>query len=288
MPSTREIRRRIRSVRSTAQITKAMELVAAARMRRAQQRVLSSRPYAERMRAMLADLAQITGSAESAAYPLLAVRPVQRVMVILITPDRGLCGSLPSNIIRRATRFILDDAGVPAPLVTVGRKGRDFMRRFGREIVAEFTNLGDAPTFLDITPISRIAIDDYENGRVDAVYVIYTRFISTLQQRPAVLKVLPVEAPSEPSGQYSDFIFEPSPRDVLNELLPRFVEVQIYQALLDAIASEQSARMVAMRNATDNANDLIKELTLTYNKVRQANITKEILEIAAGSDALKA
>lgn len=287
MPSTREIRRRIRSVRNTAQITKAMELVAASRMRRAQQRVLASRPYAERMRAMLADLSSLTRNVEAGAFPLLTARPLQRAMVIMITPDRGLCGSLPSNIIRRSVRFVLDEIGVPISLVTIGRKGRDFMRRGGRDIAAEFTQLGDTPSMFDLSPVSRIAIDDYVSGRVDAVYVIYTRFFNTLNQRPELLKVLPVEAPTETSGNYRDFIFEPSPEAVLNHLLPRFVEVQIYQAVLDSIASEHSARMVAMRNATDNANQLIKDLTLTYNKARQASITKEILEIAGGAEALK-
>jgi F-type H+-transporting ATPase subunit gamma len=255
-------------------------------MRRAQQRVLASRPYAERVRVMLADLSSMTSGGEAGEFPLLASRPVQRVQVILITPDRGLCGSLPSNIIRRTARFILDEAGAPTSLVTVGRKGRDFMVRTGRAIEAEFTAIGDYPTMLDLSPIARIAIDDYVNGAVDAVYIIYTRFINTLAQRPEVIKVLPVEAPAEASGVYRDFIFEPNPSDVLNYLLPRFVEVQIYQAVLDSIASEQSARMVAMRNASDNANELIGELTLTYNKIRQAGITTEILEIAAGAAAL--
>lgn len=286
MPSTREIRRRIRSVKSTAQITKAMELVAASRMRRAQQRVLASRPYAERMRLMLADLSALTRSEEAARFPLLASRPLQRAQVILITPDRGLAGALPTNMIRRAVRFILDEVGAPVSLVTVGRKGRDFMIRSGRQIEAEFTAIGESPTLLDLRPITQIAISDYEKGAVDAVYVIYPRFINTLSQRPEVLQVLPVQAPAEPTGQYTDFIFEPDPRVVLNSLLPRFVEVQIYQAVLDSIASEQSARMVAMRNATDNAKQLISDLTLTYNKVRQAGITTEILEIAAGASAL--
>lgn len=286
MPSTREIRRRIRSVKSTAQITKAMELVAASRMRRAQQRVLASRPYAERMRLMLADLSALTRSEEAARFPLLASRPLQRAQVILITPDRGLAGALPTNMIRRAVRFILDEVGAPVSLVTVGRKGRDFMIRSGRQIEAEFTAIGESPTLLDLRPITQIAISDYEKGAVDAVYVIYPRFINTLSQRPEVLQVLPVQAPAEPTGQYTDFIFEPDPRVVLNSLLPRFVEIQIYQAVLDSIASEQSARMVAMRNATDNAKQLISDLTLTYNKVRQAGITTEILEIAAGASAL--
>ncbi len=286
MPSTREIRRRIRSVRNTAQITKAMELVAASRMRRAQQRVLASRPYAERMRLMLADLSALTRSEEASAFPLLAARPLQRAQVILITSDRGLAGALPGNMIRRAVRFILDEAGVPVSLVTVGRKGRDFIIRSGRPVEAEFTAIGDAPTMLDLRPITQIAITDYERGAVDAVYVIYPRFVNTLTQRPEVLQVLPVQAPTEPTGHYSDFIFEPNPRLVLNYLLPRFVEVQIYQAILDSIASEHSARMVAMRNATDNAKQLVSDLTLTYNKVRQAGITTEILEIAAGANAL--
>jgi F-type H+-transporting ATPase subunit gamma len=286
VPSTREIRRRIRSVKSIGQVTKAMELVAASRMRRAQQRVLASRPYAERMQQMLADLSALAGGDEGTAYPLLAQRPLQRAQVILITPDRGLAGALPSNMIRRAVRFMLDEVGVPVSLVTVGRKGRDFMIRSGRQIEAEFTAIGDAPTMLDLRPITQIAISDYEQGAVDAVYVIYPRFINTLTQRPDVLQVLPVQAPEEAAGIYTDFIFEPSPAVVLNALLPRFVEVQIYQAVLDSIASEHSARMVAMRNATDNAKQLMSDLTLTYNKVRQAGITTEILEIAAGANAL--
>lgn len=288
MPTPREIRRRIRSVRNTAQITRAMEMVAASKMRRAQQHVLATRPYAERIRAMIGDLAAMGDAEEQARYPLLAKRPIQRSQIILITSDRGLAGAFNTNVIRRAIQFMTDER--PESLenidvVTIGRKGRDFLTRYGRPLVASFTDVGDYPTLESIRPVVRIATDDFVAGKVDAVYVVYTRFINTLRQVPEVLQVLPIEAPPG-TDEETDYIFEPSPEAVLEALLPRFVEVQIYQALLESIASEQSARMVAMRNATDNARELVSELTLTYNKARQAQITREVTEIAAGAAAL--
>ncbi|ACZ38857.1 F0F1 ATP synthase subunit gamma [Sphaerobacter thermophilus] len=288
MPTPREIRRRIRSVRNTAQITRAMEMVAASKMRRAQQHVLATRPYAERIRAMIGDLAAMGDAEEQARYPLLAKRPIQRSQIILITSDRGLAGAFNTNVIRRAIQFMTDER--PESLenidvVTIGRKGRDFLTRYGRPLVASFTDVGDYPTLESIRPVVRIATDDFVAGKVDAVYVVYTRFINTLRQVPEVLQVLPIEAPPG-TDEVTDYIFEPSPEAVLEALLPRFVEVQIYQALLESIASEQSARMVAMRNATDNARELVSELTLTYNKARQAQITREVTEIAAGAAAL--
>lgn len=288
MATPREIRRRIRSVKNTAQITRAMEMVAASKMRRAQQRVLATRPYADRIKAMIGDLASLAMfEEEGPQFPLLERRPIQRAQVILVTSDRGLAGALNTNVIRHAVRFMQELPVEPANIdvVTVGRKGRDFLSRYGRSLEAEFTNMGDYPTLEEIRPIVQIAISDFTTGKVDAVYLIFTRFINTLRQQPEVLQVLPIEAP-EGEGEPIEYIFEPSPEEVLNALLPRFVEVEIYQALLESIASEQSARMVAMRNATENANELVGELTMSYNKARQAQITGEVAEIAAGAAAL--
>jgi len=304
VPSTREIRRRIQGVKNVAQITKAMETVAASRMRRAQQTVLATRPYASKMLEIIRNLAERVSS-EAGSQPLLEQRPVKNVGVVMVTADKGLAGSLNSNLIRRTTRFMIDEATVPVSLVAVGKKGRDYMIRYGRNVIAEFTGLGDKPKLADVTAIARVVMDEYIAGRVDAVYVIYTDFINTLSQRPVVLKLLPIEAHNPEAvaigpiisraasadataddnskASSTDYIYEPDPDTVLQALLPRFVEVLIYQAVLENVASEQSAKLVAMRNATENANDLIQDLTLTYNKARQASITKELAEIAGGS-----
>ena len=282
MANIRLIRRRIRSIQSTAKITKAMEMVATSKMRRAQERVLAGRAYAEKLHQVIADLAAQPGGA---AHPLLERREPDRIAIIHMTTDRGFCGGLNANMNRAAAAFILEQVA-PTVLITVGRKGRDFMRRHGRELVAEFTGVSDRPTLLDTLPMSRIVIDDYTNGTVDAVYLAYTRFISTATQRPMLQQLLPVEpAKVEHTGEI-EYIYEPDARAVLAELLPRFVEMQVYHALLEAIASEQSARMVAMRNATDNANELVQDLTLMYNKARQEMITKELLDITGGAEAL--
>lgn len=286
MASPREIRRRIRSVRNISQITRAMEMVSASKMRRAQQRVTASRPYADRLRSVIADLAALQADRETLAqFPLLAHREVKRAEVILITPDKGLTGPLNSNIIRRATRYILNDAGVPVRVIAAGKKGRDFMIRTRQDVVAEFTGLGDNVTLDNIRPIAQVALDDFLAGRADAVFVVFARFVNTLSQVPEIRQILPIVAP-EGGGAYADYIFEPSPAAVLESLLPRFVEIQLYQAMLESIASEHSARMVAMRNASDNARDLVSDLTLSYNKARQAQITREVSEIAAGANAL--
>ena len=291
MASQREIRRRIRSVRNISQITRAMEMVSASRLRRAQQRVTAARPYTERLNAVIANLAGAAGAAadEDVSFPLLDQRPIRRAELILITPDRGLTGALNSNVIRRASRYILNEAGAPVSIIAVGRKGRDFMLRYGREVVAEFTGLGDYPTLNQVTPITQIAVDDFVNGRVDAVFVVYSRFISTMTQTPDIQQVLPVQPPTgdDAAARAANFIFEPSPAAVLNTLLPRYVDQQVYRAILESIASEHAARMVAMRNATDNARDLVSELTLSMNKARQAQITREVSEIAAGANALR-
>ncbi|MBA7617130.1 ATP synthase gamma chain [subsurface metagenome] len=284
MADIRLIRRRIRGIQSTAKITRAMEMIATSKMRRAQERGLAGRPYSEKIYQVIADLAAIPQEGRL-AHPLLQRRPVTKIGVVHITPDRGLCGGLHANINRKTASFILEQT-VPITLIIVGRKGIDFMRRHGRDIRAEFTRLGDQPSLLDTLPISRIIVDDYTNGVIDLVYLVYAQFISTMLQRPILQQILPVEPAAIPAAQNVDYIYEPSPDVVLGELLPRFVEMQVYHAILESIASEQSARMVAMRNATDNANELIQDLTLMYNKARQEAITKELLDITGGAAAL--
>ena len=284
MANVRLIQRRIRSVQSTAKITKAMEMIATSKMRRAQERVLAARPYAEKMCRVLADLAVQFEAGES-VHPLLRRRPVERIAVVHITADRGLCGGLNANMNRDAAGFLLEQTA-PAVLVTVGRRGRDFMFRYGREIRADFSGISDRPSLLDTQPISRVIIDDYINEYVDGVYLAYTRFISTVTQQSMLQQLLPIEP--EKGGQEGavGYIYEPNSKAVLGELLPRFIEMQVYRAVLESIASEQSARMVAMRNATDNANELIADLTLMYNKARQETITKELLDITGGVEAM--
>jgi F-type H+-transporting ATPase subunit gamma len=283
--SPREIRRRIRSVRNISQITRAMEMVSASKMRRAQQRVTSARPYAERLQGVIADLSSLQLDPEDVArFPMLQQREVKSTAIIVITPDKGLTGPLNSNILRRSTRFILQEAGVPVKVIAVGKKSREFMARTKQEMIAEFTGLGDNFSLDTIRPIAQVAVDEYVSGRVDAVHIVYARYVNTLTQVPEVKQLLPIDQP-EGEGEFSDYIFEPSPAAVLEQLLPRFIEIQVYQTLLEANASEHSARMVAMRNATDNAKDLVSDLTLSYNKARQALITREVAEISAGAAA---
>jgi F-type H+-transporting ATPase subunit gamma len=284
MATIRDIRRRIRSIQSTAKITRAMEMVAASKMRRAQERDIAGRPYADLMRQVLADLTAQRQAGEE-VHPLLRERPVNRIALVHITPDRGLCGGLNASVNRKSVSFILERE-VPVSLVAVGRRGRDFMVRYGQEVVAEFTRLGDQPSLADVLPIARVVIDDYSSGLVDEVYLSYAQFVTTMTQRPMLWRLLPVEPATIESRLSVEYIYEPSPAAVLAELLPRFVEMQLYHAVIESIASEQSARMVAMRNATDNANELIQDLTLVYNKVRQEMITTELLDITGGAMAL--
>ncbi len=285
MARDREIKRRIRSVKNIAQVTKAMEAVSASKMRRAQQQVLATRPYAQKAQEVLNFLAYLPSNRQL-LHPLLQERPVQNALMILITADRGLAGGFNSNMIRTALRFA-DDLGKPTSWITVGRKGRDYMARYGYNIVAEFTKLGDRPTSMDVAPIARVATEEFIAERVDAVYLCYTDFINVLRQVPTVKQLLPIE-PVEPTIKWSpDYIFEPDPETILNLVLYRFVELQILQALYESIASEHAARMVAMRNATEAALELVDVLTLSYNKARQERITKEIMDIAGGAEALR-
>ena len=284
MANIRLIKRRIKGIQSTSKITRAMEMIATSKMRKAQERGLAGRPYAEKIHQVMADLAALRREGEE-IHPLLQSRQVKKIGILHITPDRGLCGGLNTNLNRKTTGFILEQEA-PVSLVTVGRKGRDFMRRYGREIRAEFINLGDRPDWLDTLPISRIIIDDYTSGEIDRVYIVYPQFISTMVQKPIVHQLLPIEPAEIPAAQNVDYIYEPGPAEVLGQLLPRFIEMQVYHAVLESIASEQSARMVAMRNATESAGELIEELTLMYNKARQEMITKELLDITGGAAAL--
>lgn len=284
MADIRVIKRRIRGIRSTAKITRAMEMIAASKMRRAQERGLAGRPYADKIQQVIANLAALTEAGRE-PHPLLQRRPINRIALVHITPDRGLCGGLISSINRAVASFILEHK-VPVTVIAVGRKGLDFIRRCDKEVLAEFTHLGDRPSLMDTLPISHIVIDDYSKGIFDLVCLAYTRFVSTMVQRPCIQQLLPVEPASIPAVQNVDYIYEPGPDDVLGNLLPRFVEMEVYHAILESIASEQSARMVAMKNATDNASELIDDLTLLYNKARQEAITKELLDIAGGVEAL--
>jgi len=278
-----------------------MEAVSASKMRRAQAQVQATRPYAQKAMEVLAFLARLRQSL-AAEQPLLQQREIQRVCLLLITADRGLAGGLNSNMIRRAVESINEwrSAGYEVELVTVGRKGRDWMRRYGPPIRAEFVGIGDRPRSqylgkpaeteshsASVAPIARVVIDDFVAARYDAVFLGYTDFVNTLRQEPTVKQLLPI-VPEEPSvPMATDYIFEPDAATVLNQVLRSFTEVQILQALYEAIASEHSARMVAMRNATEAAEELIGDLTLTYNKARQASITMALLDIAGAVTALE-
>jgi F-type H+-transporting ATPase subunit gamma len=261
-----------------------MEMIATAKMKRAQEQALAGRPYSDKISQVIADLAA-ESRGDSAAHPLLEKRKINKIAVVHITSDRGLCGGLNANMNRLTARFILDQS-VPVTLITVGRKGRDFMYRQQRDVRAEFTKISDRPSLLETLPISHIIIDDYSTGYIDQVYLAYTRFVTTMVQNPTLELLLPIEPATIPKTETKEFIYEPDPVFVLNELLPRFVEMIVYHAILEAIASEQSARMVAMRSATDNANDVIEELTLILNKARQEMITTELLDITGGVESL--
>jgi F-type H+-transporting ATPase subunit gamma len=262
-----------------------MEMVSAVKMRRAQELVAASRPYAEKMTELVGGLARLSAASDQ-NDPLLIQRPVRRVGVILITGDRGLAGSINANAIRNTARFILDQK-VPVESLAIGRKGRDWLVRHGGNLIAEVSGLSERPTLLDVSPITSVAINGYREGRFDQVSLIYNRFVSTTRQLVVRQQILPVVPPPGEATGLLDYIFEPDAATVLSQLLPRYVEIEVYQAVLEAVASEHSARMLAMHNATQNAKEVVQELTLSYNKARQAGITKEILEIAAGAEALK-
>ncbi|MGD8485697.1 MAG: ATP synthase F1 subunit gamma [Chloroflexota bacterium] len=281
MPSQREIRRRIGSVGNIKQITRAMQFVAASKLRRAQDATLASRPYSDKLDEVLADVAAVV---DPEAHPLLAEEREGKRLIVLFTSDRGMAGSLNTNTIRFAAQQIAGSTD-ELEVVTVGRKGTAAMRRAQVPLAASFDGFGDKPAFTDVLPLARLVSDDFLAGAYSRVHLLYPAFVSTLVQRPEMKRLLPVKANpytfSVVPGR--QFIFEPNPFRVLEQLMPRYVATRLFQAVLELTASEQSARMVAMRNATDNAQELIDDLTLTYNKVRQSNITREMIEIATGA-----
>jgi F-type H+-transporting ATPase subunit gamma len=283
VPSQREIRRRIGAVRNIKQITRAMQFVAASKLKRAQDSTLAARPYSASIDEVLADLASVLGGED---HPLLATREGGTRLIVLMTSDRGLAGALNSNTIRFAAKEITEHPG-DVTLVTVGRKGRDAMRRARAPIMAHFGAFGDRPSFADVTSLARLVVDEYLAERVNRVDIIHSAFISTLAQRPRLETLLPVEPNDDTAAGIpgNQFIFEPNPGAVLRQLLPRYVATRLYQAVLESKASEESSRMVAMKNATENAEDLIEDLTLSYNKARQTNITREMIEISTGAQA---
>ncbi len=300
MANVLEIKNRIKSVKNISQVTRALEAVSASRVRRAQSRAFATRIYAEKAWEILLNV-QSTALPGANLHPLLTEREeIKKRRIVLVTSDRGLAGAYNSNVIRAAERFE-DRSDAPVDVVTVGRKGRDAMIRAGKDIVAEFSNMPAEPGIADIAPIARAIIDDFLSGAVDEVFVAYTDFINTLTQKPVVMRLLPLkpyatedqalmeyvkDAPNVTSN-ISEYEFEPTPTAVLDEIVPRFTELQLYQAILESLASEHAARMVAMKNASDNASELVDDLTLDYNKARQTAITNEILDIVGGAEALQ-
>lgn len=302
MATAREIKRRITSVKNISQVTRALEAVSASKVRRAQEQVLASRPYSQKAWEVLVNVAEAVGEIE---HPLLQDKPQLEVVdFILITSDRSLCGAYNNNIIRTAERFAaaLNLSPDAVRWITIGRKGRDYLLRAGQNVVAEYSRLPTAPSFGDILPIGKSVVDDFLGDVADHVFIAYTDFINTLTQRPTVVSLLPLthfatgdrvqseylKPEPEATAIGRDYIFEPSAQAIVDEIVPRFTALQIYQAVLESLASEHSARMIAMRNASENAQALASDLTLEYNKARQQAITNEILDIVGGANALEA
>jgi F-type H+-transporting ATPase subunit gamma len=282
MASQRDIRRRIQSSKNIKQITRAMQFVAASKLKRAQDATLAARPYSSKLDELLADLATVLDGED---HPLLVRREGGKRLIVLITTDRGLAGALNTNTIRFAAQQITGTEG-DLTVVTVGRKGRDAMRRARVPLEAHFEGYGERPSFADVLPLARLITDDYLAGTYNKVDIVFSAFVSTLTQRPSMDELLPITPREDTEGiPGNQFIFEPSASGVLEQLLPRYVATRIFQAVLESKASEESSRMVAMKNATENADELIEDLTLSYNKVRQSNITREMIEIASGAQA---
>ena len=288
MAGGKEIRDKIKSVQSTAKITKAMEMVAASKMRKAQDRMLAARPYAEKIRSVVAHISKANLEYK---HPFTIERDVKRVGYIVISSDRGLCGGLNINIFRRVMSDLVewDGKGAEIDIACIGSKGLGYFRRQGANIVSEASNLGDAPSLKDLVGAVKVMLKAYEDGKIDRLYVIGNKFVNTMTQQPTVQQLLPIEADEAAAAEVPasfDYIYEPEAKPVLDVVLERYVESQIYQNVVENVACEQSARMIAMKSATDNAGDLIKELQLVFNKARQAAITQEISEIVSGAAAV--
>ena len=285
MASVRQIARRIRSVENTAKITKAMSMIAASKLRRTQDAATQGRSYADSMSEMVSNVMS-QAQDDELSQPLAEPRDVTNVGLVLITPDRGLTGGLNSNVLRAVGDFI-GLQPVPVKVVALGKKGIDFARRSGLELIGELSGISDRPTSSDTLPISKSIIDAFINGQVDSIHVAYAEFVNTTMQRPTVIQLAPVVTPEISNVDNQGYIFEPNANEVLTELLPRYIETLIHHAVLEASASEQSARMVAMNQATDNANEMVDDLTLLMNKLRQETITKELLDIVGGVAAIE-
>jgi len=286
MPSLLDIRRRIRSVKNTQQLTKAMKTVSAAKLRRAQERVMSARPYADQLRNVLANLA---GKVENISHPLLEIRPEERALVVIVTADRGLCGAFNTNLIRATQNFLRENAKKrDVTLFPVGRKGRDFFRRREASITGDYVNFFNKLDYGHAKDIAKTITDLYTEAKIDAVYIVYNEFKSAIQQRISMEKLLPLGRADLGNTQETpaEYIFEQPPQQVFDRLLPRYVEIQVYRALLESAASEHGARMAAMDTASRNAGEMIESLTLNMNRVRQAAITREIIEVVSGAGAL--
>ncbi|AJD50061.1 ATP synthase subunit gamma [Isoalcanivorax pacificus W11-5] len=290
MAGAKEVRTKIASVQSTRKITRAMEMVAASKMRRAQERMAASKPYATRIRGVIAHLANADVEYR---HPYLAERDVKKVAYIVVSSDRGLCGGLNVNLLKQMVREARQwsEQGVQVQYCAIGNKAMSFFRSFGGEVVSSVTGLGDAPHMGDLVGSIKVMADAFEKGEVDRVYLVYNEFVNTMTQSPVVQQLLPLKSGDESefkntTGQRWDYIYEPSAKELINGLLKRFIETQVYQGVVENNACEQAARMVAMKAATDNAGDLIRDLELLYNKARQAAITQEISEIVSGAAAV--
>ena len=285
MPSLIDIRRRSRTVKNTQQITRAMKMVSSAKLRKAQDRVLMSRPYSSILGELVANAAAAASADERlASHPLLARREEKRVQLLLLTSDRGLAGSFNSNLIKAAVQFLNEHSGADVEMELIGRKGRDFFRKREQKITGEHVGLADKAQYKDVAPLASKVIERYRVEEVDAVYILYNEFKSVLSQKLTVKRVLPIELPPS-SGEPPDYIYEQPPMELLEALLPRSVEMAVFQAVLESSAAEQAARMTAMEAATSNAGELIDKLTLHMNRVRQASITNEIIEVVSGASA---
>ncbi len=288
MPTLRDIKRRIRAVNNTRQITKAMKMVAAAKLRRSQTRMLEMRPYADKMNAVLRSLAR---GAESAAHPLLAFRPRKTIEVLVITSDRGLCGAFNSNILKTAQKVVaeLRKDNFEVVFSVIGKKAADFCKRRNIPMRGSWTGISGRVTYAHAQEVANDIIENYIGETVDEVVLIYNEFKSVISQQVSVKRLLPLVSPEagEDTEPAMDFLYEPSQEEIFNVLLPKNVEIQIFRALLESQASEEAARMTAMGNATKNADDMVSRLTLQYNKARQASITKELMDIVGGVEALK-
>lgn len=284
MPSTLDLRRRIRSVKNTQQITRAMKMVAAAKLRRAQDRMLAARPYAGALHQMLQSVAS---RVDAETHPLLQRREEKNVLLLVVTGDKGLAGAFNMNVIKAAQSALVERPWENVQLLPVGRKGNDFFRRRGTAIRWQAINVFQALSLETAQEIAKIIIDDYAEAKIDAVYVVFNEFRSMISQRVEMHRLLPIDLPAKREGAPEiDYLYEPEPERILGILLPRYIEFQLYRVLLESAAAEHAARMTAMESATKNASDMIDRLTLTYNRIRQAAITKEIIEIVSGAAAL--